>query len=102
MPEKGQSPYPDMQDIHIGETGVLKLPKNINSHKARGPDVIPAILLHGYASYIAPALTKIFQISVNTGTIPDEWRLVSIAPVFKKGDRHQAFNYRPVSDFNIL
>jgi hypothetical protein len=25
MPEKGQSPYLDMPDIHIGETGVLKL-----------------------------------------------------------------------------
>ena len=73
MPEKGQSPYPDMPDIHIGEAGVLKLLNNINSHKATGPDGIPARLLHEYASYIAPALIKIFQISVNTGTIPDEW-----------------------------
>jgi hypothetical protein len=30
MPEKGQSPYPDMPDIHIGEAGVLKLLNNIN------------------------------------------------------------------------
>ena len=73
MPEKGQRPYPDMPDIHIGEAGVLKLLNNINSHKATGPDGIPARLLHEYASHIAPALTKIFQISVNTGTIPDEW-----------------------------
>jgi hypothetical protein len=58
MSEKGQSPYPDMPDIHIGGAGVLTLLNNIN---------------HEYASYIAPALTKIFQISVNTGTIPDEW-----------------------------
>jgi hypothetical protein len=34
MPEKGQSPYPDMPDIHIGEAGVLKLLNSINSHKA--------------------------------------------------------------------
>jgi hypothetical protein len=40
MPEKGQSPYPDMPDIHIGEVGVLKLLNNINSHKATGPDGI--------------------------------------------------------------
>jgi hypothetical protein len=74
MPEKGQSPYPDMPDIHIGEAGVLKLLNNINSHKDTGPDGISARLFQEYASYIAPALTKIFQISVNTGTIPDEWR----------------------------
>jgi hypothetical protein len=40
MPEKGQSSYPDMPDIHIGEAGVLKLLNNINSHKAIGPDGI--------------------------------------------------------------
>jgi hypothetical protein len=45
MPEKGQSPYPDMPDIHIGEDGVLKLLNNNNSHKATGPDGIPARLL---------------------------------------------------------
>jgi hypothetical protein len=33
----------------------------------------------------------------NTGTIPDEWRSALVVPVFKKGDRHQASNYRPVS-----
>ena len=97
MPEKGQCPYPDMPDIHIGEAGVLKLLNNINSHKATDPDGIPARLLHEYANHIAPALTKIFQISVNRGTIPDEWRSALIVPVFKKGDRHQASNYRPVS-----
>jgi hypothetical protein len=86
-----------MPDIHIGEAGVLKLLNNINSHKPTGPDGIPARLLHEYASFIAPAPTKIFQISVNTGTIPDEWRSALIVPVFKKGDRHQASNNRPIS-----
>jgi hypothetical protein len=66
MPENGQSPYPDMPDIHIGEAGVLKLLNNITSHKATGPDGIPARLLHEYANHIAPALTNIFQISVGT------------------------------------
>jgi hypothetical protein len=66
-------------------------------HLPTGPDGIPARLLHEYASFIAPAPTKIFQISVNTGTIPDEWRSALIVPVFKKGDRHHASNYRPVS-----
>jgi hypothetical protein len=51
---------------------LVKLLNSINSHKAIGPDGIPARLLHEYASYIAPALTKIFQISVNTGTIQFE------------------------------
>jgi hypothetical protein len=53
MPEKGQSPYPDMPGIHIGEAGVLKLLNNINSHKDTGPDGIPARLLHEYSRYLS-------------------------------------------------
>ena len=71
--------------------------KNINSNKATGPDGIHARFLHEYAEYIAPVLTKVFQISIDTGSIPDDWRAASIVPIFKKGDKHQASNYRPVS-----
>ena len=31
------------------------------------------------------------------GDIPKEWTLASISPLFKKGDRSLACNYRPVS-----
>jgi hypothetical protein len=43
-------PSPDY-GWYAGEAGVLKLLNNINSHKATGPDGIPARLLHEYASY---------------------------------------------------
>ena len=50
------------------------------------------------ADEIAPILlTTIFQTSLDTGKIPDDWREAAIVPNFKKGDRHQASNYRPVS-----
>ena len=35
--------------------------------------------------------------SINTGTLPEDWRNANIAPIFKKGNRHLAENYRPVS-----
>jgi hypothetical protein len=44
-----------------------------------------------------PALTLIFQQSLDTGAIPDDWRLANIVPVFKKGNRATPSNYRPVS-----
>ena len=42
-------------------------------------------------------MSAIFQRLLDTGKIPDDWREAAIVPVFKKGDRHQASNYRPVS-----
>ena len=38
-----------------------------------------------------------FQQSIDTCEIPWEWSLANICPLFKKGDRSLACNYRPVS-----
>ena len=38
-----------------------------------------------------------FQQSLDTGEIPKERLLANICPLFKKGDRDLACNYRPVS-----
>jgi hypothetical protein len=44
-----------------------------------------------------PCLSNIFQISVDSGTLPNDWLSANIAPVLKKGDVHAAENYRPIS-----
>ena len=42
-------------------------------------------------------MTDIFEHSIQTGKLPDEWVEANVAPVLKKGDRHTASNYRPIS-----
>ena len=37
------------------------------------------------------------SLSLKTGKIPDDWRYISICPAFKKGDKNNAINYRPIS-----
>ena len=49
------------------------------------------------ASTIAPILTIIFRVSIDTGVVPEDWRTADIAPIFKKGQKYVAANYRPVS-----
>ena len=41
-------------------------------------------------------LRSIFEHSIQTGKLPDEWVEANVAPVFKKGDRYTASNYRPI------
>ena len=86
-----------MPHITIKEKEVYKLLSNLNYHKASGPDSIPTRLLRLLASTIAPPLTKNFQDSLDMGIVPKDWRTASIVPVFKKGDKSNAANYRPVS-----
>ena len=49
------------------------------------------------AEEISPLLTAIFQKSLDSGTVPDDWRSANVSAIFKKGDRFKASNYRPVS-----
>ena len=46
---------------------------------------------------VAPILTKIYTKSIETGTIPKDWKHANVAPAFKKGERYKAENYRPIS-----
>jgi hypothetical protein len=45
---------------------------------------------------VAPILTKIYSKSIETGTIPKDWKHANVAPAFKKGERYKAKNYRPI------
>lgn len=39
----------------------------------------------------------LFNSSLRSGVVPSDWRTANISPVFKKGERFKASNYRPVS-----
>lgn len=102
LPDKGPSPYPAMPDIVINPKGVSKLLKELNPHKATGPDELPSRILQMGADELAPALTKLYQYSLDTGQVPQDWRDANVVPIFKKGDRHQPANYRPVSLTSVV
>ena len=89
--------YPAMPHFTIGADGVRKLLHNINPHKASGPDNIPTRFLKDYADTITPALTLLFNASLEQGTVPSVWKKANVSPIFKKGDRSNPANYRPIS-----
>ena len=91
-----------MKNIAITEQGVLKLLKQINPHKATGPDMICGKVLKELSTEITPIITCIFQKTLDCGQIPTDWKHANVCPVFKKGDKHNAINYRPISLTCIL
>ena len=74
-----------------------KLLKKLNPNKASGPDEFFPRLLKELHQKIAPILTKIFQIFLETGQVPGDWKNAVVAPVYKKGQKSKASNYRPIS-----
>ena len=84
------SPYIEMADIKITESGVPKLLKSLKAHKAPGPDQISPLVLKQMANVIAPMLTAIFKKSCDCGVVPEDRKTANNTPVFKKGKRSDA------------
>ena len=76
--------------------GVQKLLTGLKSHKAPGPDKIPTRLLKLASAELSPGLANPFQLSLDQGQIPLDWKTTLVAPVFRKGNRSPPSNYRPI------
>ena len=97
LPDMGPSPHPDLHELDIQQEGVRKLMDGLDPYKANGPDNIPTRLLKEHSTIISGPLSLLYQASIHQGCIPDDWRKANISPIFKKGDKTQAANYRPIS-----
>ena len=62
-----------------------------------GPDGISARVLKEMHSSIALILKVIFDCCLSTGVVPNDWKIANVTPLFKKSDRLQTSNYRPIS-----
>ena len=59
-------------------------------------------ILKELAEVICTPLTIIFNASMELGVLPADWKPANITPIYKKGKKQVAGNYRPVSLTSIL
>ena len=62
-----------------------------------GPDEIHPRVLRELAEAIAEPLSVVYQRSLLTGEVPEDWRLAGVTPIYQKGCREDPGNCRPVS-----
>ena len=102
LPNIDGESVPSMSDIVFTAPGIVKLLSNLNPAKASGPDLVPARILKLASMEIAPILCIIFQQSYNTGQVPLDWQQANVTAVFKKGDKTNPANYRPISMEHVI
>lgn len=70
---------------------------SLKNNKAPGVDGIQAETLKEVAAEICEPLTYILNLILQSGECPELFKISIIRPIFKKGDRTDANNYRPIS-----
>ncbi len=66
-------------------------------------DPIPTPLLKECIDIVLPLLTKMVNLSLQTGVFPNEWKLALVLPLIKKFGLELIFNnFRPVSNLSFV
>ena len=87
----------NIENIDVTPEMVAKKLEKLNKFKSSGPDNMHPHLLKEAAISMSVPLSMIFRESLRTGETPTDWRSANVTPIFKKGDRTDPANYRPVS-----
>ena len=69
----------------IQEEAVIDLLYHLDTYKSMGPDGIHPRVLRELVEELAKPPSVIYQQSWLTGEPPDDWRITSITPIYKKG-----------------
>ena len=92
-----QSLYPEFTNAKVREKVLLLKP-----FKSVGVDKVSGFVLRKCSETLNVPLSIIFSESYKTGELPSTWKQANITPLFKKGSRLEASNYRPVSLTSIV
>ena len=65
--------------------------------KAPGPDEIHPYTLKECSYSLCEPLCMLYNQSLQSGQLLQDWKCANIMPVFKKGEKSEATNYWPIS-----
>lgn len=84
-------------DLHVTSDMVRKEINNIKINKSPGPDEIPPRILKELVDILSEPITLLLNKTMEEGVLPTDWKCAIISPIYKKGSKNRAENYRPVS-----
>jgi hypothetical protein len=86
-----------LRDFIVTEDMVEAKLQKLRSDKAAGADDMSPRFLKMIQMFLAKPICLLLRKSLDEGNVPNDWKLANVTPIFKKGSRSRADNYRPVS-----
>jgi hypothetical protein len=85
--------------VPVMEEEVLKVTSNLKTKISPGFDEIPDMIVKQCIQYIKKAFDfyTVFNLSLSNGTFPNLMKIAKVRPIFKKGQKQNIANYRPIS-----
>ena len=87
----------DEEELRFSQQDLADALKEIKKDAAAGPDGVPADLLRACAKSVSRPLYLMWERSLQSGKVPAMYKESIIVPLYKKGSRAKAENYRPIS-----
>jgi len=91
-----------LSDLEISENEVFDKLMNLDITKSMGPDNLHPRLLKEISKEISCPLALLFNKSLSSGVLPEDWKIANVTAIFKKGSKSDVGNYRPISLTCIL
>ena len=88
---------PSIDNIQVTPELVSKKIEDLKASNSCGPDNISSFILKTFKQELLTPLTDIYNKSLQSGVVPEDWRIGNVTPIFKKGSKGNPANYRPVS-----
>ena len=76
---------------------ITKIVANLKERKSPGHDGINNHLLKNIPPQIVDPLVHIINISLATGLVPNYMKIAKVIPIYKKGEKVDVSNHRPIS-----
>ena len=91
-----------LPEISVNPEAVRLLLEGLDVQSSPGPDNIHPLMLKTLSKIINIPLAEIFQLSLNLGKLPEEWKHGVVKPMYKGGDSSIPANYRPVTLTSVV
>ena len=76
---------------------IVKMISKFNQNKSPGHDGIGNLIVKNVAHIVSRPLADIFNLSLSTGSVPEQLKIAKVIPMYKKLNADIFSNYRPVS-----